>query len=250
MATWKRDHATITDIGIEVINGLQVGEEKIKIVSAVAGAGRVPFDSLRSLTSIPNVKQTLEIQDIQYGEESSSVDLYLSNTGLEESYQLCMLGLLATHPSIDGTFLYFVAECEEDGNEDVIPLPTDTPASLEYELHIFGANKATVEILVDLSGYTPQKLFDEHIKDYNNPHKTSFRKLTDFEEWEALIQESAKDTELQAEIERLEELIKALEAKLMSDITDNPFAITFETLDGLEIGDTTYWNVSEARLEC
>ena len=49
------------------------------------------------------------------------------------------------------------------------------------------------------------------------------------------------------DFEKLEDRLKALEDAIFTDITSNPFRVTFDTLEGVEI--TGYWNKDEKRLE-
>ena len=49
-------------------------------------------------------------------------------------------------------------------------------------------------------------------------------------------------------LQLLEDRVVWLMNRLFSDISDNPFSITFDTLDGLTV--TGVWNTESSRIEC
>lgn len=245
MATWLQNHAVITKKGHELINKAKVGEGKITISSVVAGAGRVNFDDLEEQIAVSDIKQTLDITGITFVEDGSILSLQLSNEHLEESYQLNQIGVYVTHPSEQGSVLYFIAQCEiATGDADVIPLYSDTPAILNYNFILLESNSAVIQYTPDMSGSVTRTEFNKHVQDYNNPHRTSFEQLIDFEKWRDIILSKADQTELDKVNGRIDEL----EEKIYTDIEDNPFTLTYETLDGLVV--TGIWNKVSQRLEC
>ena len=49
-------------------------------------------------------------------------------------------------------------------------------------------------------------------------------------------------------LQLIEDRVVWLMNSVFSDITDNPYAITFESLDGLTVSGV--WNASQGRIEC
>ena len=245
MATWKVEHAVITEKGKKLIDKAKVGEGKITISSAVSGSGRVNFDDLEQQIAVSDIKQTLDITDIKFVEDGSIISLQLSNEHLESPYQLNQIGIYVTHPSEQGSVLYFLAQCEiATGDADEIPLYSDTPAILNYNFLLLESDSAVIQYTPDMSGYITRTEFNKHVQDFNNPHKTSFEQLIDFEYWRDLILSKAD----QSELDKVNDRIDELEEKIYTDIEDNPFTITYESLDGLQV--TGVWNKIAQRLEC
>lgn len=244
MATWKKENVVITDLGIEILSKLAVGQDKITLVQAVAGAGRVNPSDLHSQTSVPDVRQSLDITNLTFEGGKSIVTLQLSNEFLETEYPVTIIGVYATHPSIDGSFLYLIAQCEQDGKEDNIPLFEDTPIVITYNFELLHSTEANVQIVLDKGAYLTREEFLRHVENYNNPHKVYFTQLVDYPYWSDLINKKAN----QSDLEKLQDEVKNLSDKITTDIESNPFTITFETIAGVEV--TGYWNREEARVEC
>lgn len=244
MATWKLDNVVLTDIGRGVLSKAEAGEGLITIHSVVAGSNRVPPEDLHLQESIRDIQQTLDVIGIEYVENGSVLNLQLSNEKVVDSYTLNQIGIYATHPSIRGTFLYVIAQCEADGKADTIPVYSDTPAILKYNIYLLNSSESVIRFTPPTSGYVTRTEFDKHIKDFNNPHKIYFTQLVDSEEWASKINGAAS----KEEVDKIKEDIKNLEDKITSDIIDNPFLITYEDLEGLSV--TGIWDKENAKLKC
>lgn len=166
MAIWSSDNILLTAKGREVLSKVQLGNGKITITKVKTSSGRVSESQLHSLTAVSNAKQTMEIVKSTSSENGSNLELRVSNTDLTESYAINQIGVYTSHPDT-GEILYMIAQCDE-GTADIMPLPSETPATLYYDLYLLHSATQEVEITVDPLGYISNATFDEHLTEFNN----------------------------------------------------------------------------------
>lgn len=159
MATWSPDNVILTKVGSEILSKVQVGQGKITIAKIVTGGGFVPPAQLYNQTAVTDEKQEMSILNYTTDENGSSIEVQISNDDLTEEYSLYQIGVYVTHQDYTGNQLYLIAQCDTS-DPDVIPLPSETPASLNYSLYVEHNNTSNVEIVVDPSGTVSNSTFN------------------------------------------------------------------------------------------
>lgn len=154
MATWNPANILLTDTGAEILSKVQVGDGSIDVARIVVGGSSVPYEKLHSLTQIPDIKQELTILSSSSTQDGSIINTSLNNESISEAYELYTIGIYVTHPSYTGEQLYLVAECDTDA-PDRIPLQTDTPILLQYDIYMIHSGTNNVTINVTRTEYLP-----------------------------------------------------------------------------------------------
>lgn len=161
MAKWDNDNIILTAVGEEILAKVAAGIGKITVTRVVSGSSSVTPSRLSKLTAIPNIAQTFTIQKYSTTESGSSIEIQVSNESLTAEYNLWQIGVYVLHQDYTGEQLYMVAQAT---TPDAIPLPTETPLTMNYSLFLQHASTSNVEITPDLSGLVRQEMLSEHIK--------------------------------------------------------------------------------------
>lgn len=164
MATWNSDNIILTKLGEQVLSKVQSGVGKLTVSRIVSGAGHVSPAQLYSQTQITDIKQEMSVVKYTTNEQQSVISANLTNTGLEEAYDLYQIGIYVTHPDFTDEVLYLIAQCD---SPDHIPLPGDSPVTLSYDLVMahFGTKEVTIN--VSEAGHVDVTTFNEFIEKTN-----------------------------------------------------------------------------------
>ena len=154
MATWNPSNIILTDTGADILSKVQIGDGSIDVARIVVGGSSVPYEDLHSLTQIPDIKQELTVLSSSSTQDGSIISTSLNNESISESYELYTIGIYVTHTSYEGEQLYLVAECDTDA-PDRIPLPTETPILLQYDVFMMHSGTNNVTINVTRTEYLP-----------------------------------------------------------------------------------------------
>jgi hypothetical protein len=152
MAKWTNNNVVFTNIGKDILARVQAGNGSITVTRVVSGSGRVSVGDLPAQTAVSSIKQELSISKLTTNSGGSSIDVQLSNAGLETGYNLNQIGVYVTHTAYTGEQLYMIAQCDV-GEHDAIPLPTESPVTLFYGLYLSFSPTAPVTISPSYSGY-------------------------------------------------------------------------------------------------
>lgn len=161
MATWNSDNIVITKKGEEVLSKVIAGIGKLTISRVVTGADYVSPSKLYSQTQVSGIRQELDISSYSTTNEGTSLALRVSNEKLESPYPLYQIGIYVTHPDFSEEILYVIAQCDTD-NPDIIPLPSETPVSLNYNFYLAHSGTSNVEITVSDAGLVSVGEFDSY----------------------------------------------------------------------------------------
>lgn len=164
MATWNSDNIILTKLGEQVLSKVQSGVGKLTVSRIVSGAGHVSPAQLYSQTQITDIKQEMSVVKYTTNEQQSVISANLTNTGLEEAYDLYQIGIYVTHPDFTDEVLYLIAQCD---SPDHIPMPGDSPVTLSYDLVMahFGTKEVTIN--VSEAGHVDVTTFNEFIEKTN-----------------------------------------------------------------------------------
>ena len=152
MATWNPDNVVLTQKGQEILSKVQAGVGKITVSKVVTGGGYVSPSLLYKQTAVTNEKQTMAITKVITDETGSEIALTVTNSELEQEYDLYQIGVYVQHQDYHGDILYTIAQCDTD-NPDHIPLPSVTAATLQYSIYMEHSNTSNVVIQVNPAGF-------------------------------------------------------------------------------------------------
>lgn len=131
------------------------------VVSSQEYADSTASSIFEALTSIPNVKQTVAISDVQVRDQVYiDIKAAVSNKDLKTGYKVGCLGFYAKDPS-EGEILYAVTPVKQ-GTGDWMPSDNGKNASsLEVSLTIQVGNSANVTMNVDANAYATVSMLNE-----------------------------------------------------------------------------------------
>lgn len=152
MATWNPDNVVLTQKGQEILSKVQAGVGKITVSKVVTGGGYVSPSLLYKQTAVMNEKQTMTITKVITDETGSEIALTVTNSELEQEYDLYQIGVYVQHQDYQGDILYTIAQCDT-ANPDHIPLPSVTVATLQYSIYMEHSNTSNVVIQVNPAGF-------------------------------------------------------------------------------------------------
>lgn len=163
MAVWKPENCILTLKGEAVLNKLVFGAEKLTITRVVTGGSFTPFPQLYKLESIPDERQELKVYDITEHDTGSSIKVECSNADLKEAYSIYQLGVYATHPSIEGEFLYWIGECEKD-TADFLPLASELPVNLTFGIFLYNLSTSDITIKIEYVNYVTKDFLSKSLR--------------------------------------------------------------------------------------
>ena len=143
------------------------------------GNGAVPED-YRELTDLVNVVTAVGLTDFAIDEEEGYVQLKASfnNNSLQTSYQWTEVGIFIQDPDDeDNNLLYAYGHVDlESEMEASATIPKGSTElyeiELTYRVYVGEADNISARI-AEYSVYATKAEFEEHIHDYNNPHRTT-----------------------------------------------------------------------------
>lgn len=136
MATWKPEKTMITNKGLLMISEAQIGNEPLIITRAEIGSTFSQTAQLPDLLSIPSPAYSPTIGDRMTTPEHSLITLSVDNIATTVPYNICQIGIYATHPNIDEGVerLYYIAQCESP--PDKMPSGETDPLRVSYKVHL------------------------------------------------------------------------------------------------------------------
>jgi hypothetical protein len=164
VATWNTNNIVLTTRGQEILSKVQAGGSAMTVVRVVTGSGRVAESALYSQTAVTNIQQEMTIIKKTTTSSGSSLEVQVNNTGLLTEYNLSQIGIYVTHPDYTGEQLYVITQCDS-GTEDQIPLPEETPVTLNFSMFMEHSGTTNVTITVDPAGTVDVVTYNAHVAD-------------------------------------------------------------------------------------
>lgn len=144
MGYWQQ--SVITDVGAEMLNDLMAGR-KMTICSAWSGTESVEAETLAQQTDVCGERHELGLLGLEKLPEGKLVRVQISNTGLDDGYTICQIGVFAKVDDEPEQLLFIL---QEERGVEVPPLSENPSFSLEVQGLICITNN--VEIKVSLEG--------------------------------------------------------------------------------------------------
>ena len=211
-----------TDAGIELLMDAVSGKQ-LTITQAVGGSGLANAAVLHAQTDVTGERHALELLGIKSVEENGSAArrVKIRITGAEDTYTLHQIALFGRQTgAAEDTLLLLV---QDDRGVEIPAASTDQEFEFVFTVVIVISRDA--EIVINLSA--------------------EMQSLQLFVEEHDLSPESHKDLRIAAA--KMQADIDILQLKIATDVTANPFSVTFESLDGLTV--TGVWNADLSRIE-
>lgn len=164
----------LTTKGIELMVRAMSGEG-IVFTRIVIGNGEVPEDYTQ-LTGLQNELVAMEISKIIKENQYIILKATMSNNSFDTGFYWTELGVYARDPDGGDDILYAYAhyELSEDEAPVFIPSSTSNLVEITHNVHVFVGELDDVSaILLANAEYASAVAFNNHVKDYRNPHKVS-----------------------------------------------------------------------------
>lgn len=197
---------------------------------------------LKELSGLPEIRQSAAVSGTRRL-DASSVEIFaaLDNTELKEGYYTRTLGLYAEDQ--DKNEILFAVCTDPESPFYMPPYAGATVSGISYKLRVKVSCSERIEIGASEEVYATALQLDEAVTRIND----RIDALSFTEEINEHNENSASHPKL---VERLDDIGRRLELAeiaISGEITANPFAVTFGSLDGT-ISDGV-WNSADNRLE-
>ena len=212
-----------TDAGIELLMDAVSGKQ-LTITQAVGGSGLTNAAVLHAQT---DERHALELLGIEPVEENGSAArrVKIRITGAEDTYTLHQIALFGRQTgAAEDTLLLLV---QDDRGVEIPAASTDQEFEFVFTVVIVISRDAEIVINLSAEMQSLQLFVEERIQEHD------------------LSPESHKDLRIAAA--KMQADIDILQLKIATNVTANPFSVTFESLDGLTV--TGVWNADLARIE-
>ena len=179
MASWTPNNTIVTRLGNSLIAQAKVGIGKIKISRVIS---RENFDAngasafkeyTMSNISEDSIAQTgiiTKVESVSYEDEEASVlSVRFSNEDLSEdyTYNLRQIIVIAQLEKSDGTLTeeipYYIAQCLNSSEPDVIPKRSENPTSLDYDIYLLHSGVPNITYSLRTEGYVYKSQYDSDI---------------------------------------------------------------------------------------
>lgn len=182
---------------------------------------------LHAQTDVTGERHALELLGIKSVEENGSAArrVKIRITGAEDTYTLHQIALFGRQTgAAEDTLLLLV---QDDRGVEIPAASTDQEFEFVFTVVIVISRDAEIVINLSAEMQSLQLFVEERIQEHD------------------LSPESHKDLRIAAA--KMQADIDILQLKIATDVTANPFSVTFESLDGLTV--TGVWNADLARIE-
>ena len=249
MAAFINNDITATGL-IVLAKGLVGGT--IRFTKIVLGDGYIPEGSApRSMNDVVSPKAVVDISKLKLNPDGTVVvGGIFNNRELNDGFYYRELGLYVEDPDQNaGEVLYCYGNAGDTA--EWIP-PTGGSTILEKTIDIITVigNAANVTAYIPADAYVTRAEYDNVISITINIQKEMQEAVKVAENAVSIAYATQLDLEaLAARVARNESRIQILWDAVFSNITTNPFLITFADLDGITL-TSGVWNTSRQRLEC
>lgn len=147
MANWNK--ITMTDVGATLQAKINAGLTTLKFTRVAIGSGNRTGD-LGSATGLIKEELTLGINKITQNGNTVTIELTISNTGVETGFKITEMGLFATDPDV-GEVMYVALV---DNNPDYMPAEgSSTVVQQEFQLQFTMSNTGNVSAIINPNGF-------------------------------------------------------------------------------------------------
>ncbi len=218
----------ITQAGRELISETLSGDaDSLRFTRISVSAAEYDLSELESLTRLADVRQTSLISRTERsGESDVTVEAAFTNEQLAEGYYMRAIGLYAEDPnSADGGEILFAATLEQSGNCYMPPFNGTAVSGAAVKLIVAVENAENISIETN-SAAVATVLDVKRLENALSVHNS------DPDAHGAIL---GNISQLEGDVSRLEGEVAEIKLRVDTNITANPFSVTFNTLDGLSV---------------
>jgi len=239
----------ITKQGLLLLAKAQTGTEivytKIILGDGYLKDGQKP----RDMTHVINGKIEIPVTKVAItGTGTAVVGGVFNNQDLQQGFYYRELGLFALDPD-EGEILYSYGNAGD--NAEWIP-PSGGPTVIEKKIDVIAiiGQATNVSAYVRTEIYATKEELDEVRDIAETAHLNADIAINNAQQAQQDASAAmAAVNSLEVEVANNKSKINILWDALFSDITGNPFQVTFNNLDGIDL-ISGVWNEAQARLEC
>ncbi len=243
MSHWSE--AVVTDSGVEMLNEWMAGRT-ITITSAYGGTGTVDPELLTEQTGLVDSQQKLCLLGEKNGPEGKTVQVQVSNAEVPKEYELNQVGVFAKldaerDPDAEERLLFLM----QDQQGVTIPSMNEAGFLLELYCLIGITNNGRFEVRVDSAGLVTAAGLRDALARAIAEHNADPEAHPALRDLIGTVSEAG--VRMETNLADVDARLSQLELMYSTDVRGNPFAVTFETLDGVEAAGV--WNQPQARVE-
>lgn len=243
MAHWK--DAVVTDDGVKMLNEWLAGRV-IKVTSAYGGTGTVSVDRLAKQIGLANPRQRLCLLGEEDGSEGKTVQVQVSNADMAQEYELNQVGVFAKlDPERDPEEPERLLFIMQDEKGVTIPSMMDGGFLLELYCLIGITNNGRFQVSIDAAGVVTVASMREALARAIAVHNADQLAHPDIREELASV--AAASAGAETAVADVDARLTLLELMYRTQVSGNPFTVTFGDLSGLKVTGT--WNATLKRLE-
>ncbi len=208
----------ITKAGQELISEVLSGNvNALRFTKVSVSAAEYDLSEPEGLTELSDVRQTSLISRTEKsGESVITVEAALTNEQITEGYYMRAIGLFAE--TADSREILYAVTVEQSGNCYMPPFNGLTVSGAVIKLIVAVGNAESITLETN-SAAVATAIDVKRLEDALAKHRT----------------DAAAHGSILGNISRLECEVKALKLRIDTNITANPFTVTFDTLDGLNV---------------
>lgn len=163
------DRLVVTNKGKELVAKVVAGSANIRFFKMSTSDYDYSNIDVSELVELSNVKQEIEIDEVKLvGSQEIEIKGVVHNEAVEEGYCVRCIGLYAK--SDDEEVLYAVSIAD---NPDYMPAYGQLACVINVEIITKIENADKVEMFINPMAVVTVEEFNNHINDYDNPHKVS-----------------------------------------------------------------------------
>ena len=166
MNIWES--TVLTDKGT-ALQSKMINGQTLHITKVMTGGAKVPLVDLRQQTSVTDGGKEITLQPVRMEGNQMIVPVLLENTGLEEGYTLCQVGIYAQDPD-EGEILYCLAQASEAKH---IPSAAEGPGfSITWDFCFKISNMVPFEVDLNSKGLVSIEQYQVHTGEIHSLNET------------------------------------------------------------------------------
>lgn len=215
----------VTQAGQELISGMLAGTGSgVRFTRVCVSAAEYDLSEAEKLTELADIRMTSPISHAERsGENTVTVECSFTNETLGEGFYIRTIGLLAE--TADGGEILFAVTAEQSGNCYMPPFKGITVSGVVVKLIVAVGNAESISIETNsaaVAAISDIRRLEQALEAHNSDENAHGSLLGNI-------------SQLEGEVARLEGEVAEIKLRVDTNITANPFSVTFKTLNGVSV---------------